>query len=282
MRWRSFLFALSSALPVAAAPQPAAEEARGRRLIDAVVAVEARAFADARSNETLGRERAGSGIVVDERGHVLTIGYLVIEAETIRLATGDARTIPAALAGYDHATGFALLKPLAPLQLPPLALGDSGALREGDVVMALPFGGREAASLARVLSKRLFTGSWEYLLEEAIFTAPPTPHWAGAALIDRELKLVGVGSLLVRDAAGRGDAVPGNLSVPIDIVKPIFGDLIAHGKRAGPAWPRLGMATEQIQGRLVVTRLSPEGPALREVNVQSIERTAYFRESVRH
>jgi S1-C subfamily serine protease len=245
------------------APAPA-RSGRGdeaQALVDAVVLVHSRAFADARSIETLGRERAGSGIVIDASGLALTIGYLVIEAETITLTTAAGRTVPAALAAYDHATGFALLKPLVPLPVQPVVLGESGALREQDVVMTLPFGGREAARLARVVSRRLFTGSWEYLLEEAIFTAPPTAQWAGAALIDRNGRLVGVGSLMVRDASGGGDVMPGNLFVPIDLLKPIFEDLVAKGKRGGPARPWLGLATEAVQGRLLVTRVSPEGPA---------------------
>jgi S1-C subfamily serine protease len=312
-----------------AQPAAARDDERAQALVDAMVLVHTVALPDARSNETLGHERAGSGVLIDPRGYVLTIGYLVIEAATITVTGGNDRTVPAALAGYDHATGFAVLKLLAPLDGKPLALGDSGAVHERDAVMTLPFGGRDAAQLARVVSKRQFTGSWEYLLDEAIFTAPPTERWAGAALIGRDLKLVGVGSLLVRDAAGTGEVTPGNMFVPIDILKPILAELIAGGKRKGAARPWLGMNTEQLHGFLIVTRVSPEGPAaaagvepgdvvlevarsgirsqadlyrkvwdlgaagvrvplrLRrggeelEVVVDSIERTAYFRESIR-
>jgi len=306
-----------------------AQDASAQALVDAVVLVESKALADARSIETLGRERSGSGVVIDARGYVLTIGYLVIEAESISVTNGSDRTVPATLAAYDHATGFALLKLLAPIDAKPMPLGDSGALHERDVVMALPFGGREAAQLGRVVSKRAFTGSWEYLLDEAIFVSPPTQRWAGAALISRDLKLVGLGSLLVRDATGNGESASGNMFVPTDILKPILADMIARGKRNGPPRPWLGMGTEQLDGMLVVTRVSPEGPAasagvepgdvvigvsnaavstqadlyrkiwglgdagvkvplrvrrgktVREVIVDSIERTTYFRQSVR-
>jgi S1-C subfamily serine protease len=328
----TILFFFCSVMCGAGFAQPdsgAVPDPRGQALVDAVVLVESTALADARSNETLGRKRAGSGVLIDARGYVLTIGYLVIEAESIRVTNGNERTVPAALAAYDHATGFALLKLLAPLGGAPLALGDSSALRERDVVMSLPFGGREAAQLARVVSRRSFTGSWEYLLDDAIYTSPATQHWAGAALIGRDLKLVGVGSLLVRDAAGDGEAATGNLFVPIDLLKPILADMIASGKRKGPGRPWLGMGTEQAHGMLLVTRVSPEGPAAtaglepgdvvvgvanaivhsqaelyrkvwdlgaagvrvplrvrrgteeREVVVDSIERSAYFRESIR-
>ena len=306
-----------------------AEEARAQDLVDAMVLVESVALPDARSNDTLGRQRSGTGVLIDARGYVLTIGYLVIEAESIAITNGKDRTVPATLAAYDHATGFALLKLLAPLDAKPLALGDSSALHEHDVVMALPFGGREAAQLARVVSRRPFTGSWEYLLDDAIFTTPPVQRWAGAALIGRDFKLVGLGSLQVRNAAGDGEAANGNMFVPIDILKPILADMITGGKRKGGGRPWLGMGTEQIHGLLMVTRVSPDGPAasagvepgdvvigvsdanvysqaelyhkvwdlgdagvkvplrfrrgsaVRDVVVDSIERSAYFRDSVR-
>jgi len=329
---KAILFILATALCGAAAAQGESDkdqEARAQAIVDAIVQVDSVALSDARSNDTLGRERSGSGVLIDSRGYVLTIGYLVIEAETISVTDAKEHTVPATLAAYDYVTGFALLKLLAPLEEKPLALGDSSALRERDVVMALPFGGRDAAQLARVVSKRPFTGSWEYLLDEAIFTSPPLEHWAGAALIGRDFRLVGVGSLLVRDASGDGDGPGGNMFVPIDILKPILADMIAGGKRKGSARPWLGIGTEQIHGLLVVTRVSPEGPAaaagvepgdvvlgvsdvnvysqaelyhrvwdlgsagvkvplrvrrgtnVREVVVDSIERTAYFRDSVR-
>jgi len=329
---RSILFLgglLFSGTVLAQVTAGSAQDASAQALVDAVVFVATTALPDARTSDILGRERSGSGVLIDARGYVLTIGYLVIEAETISVTNGKNRTVPATLAAYDHATGFALLKLLAPLDGKPMALGDSSAVHERDVVMVLPFGGREAAQLDRVVSKRSFTGSWEYLLEEAIFVTPPTRQWAGAALIGRDLKLLGLGSLAVRDAAGDGGSVPGNMFVPIDILKPILADMIASGKRKGAGRPWLGLNTEQVHGMLVVTRVSPEGPAesaglepgdvvvgvssavvhsqaelyrkvwelgaagvkvplrvrrgadVRDVVVDSIERTAYFRESVR-
>ncbi len=232
-------------------------------MLGAVVQVRMKALAGARSSSTLGAERLGSGVVIDELGHVLTIGYLVTEAESIEVVTHRNRTVPAVLAAYDHATGFALLRAGAPLQVAPMALGSSEALVLREPVMILPAGGQEAASLAAVMAKRLFTGSWEYLLEAAIFTAPPTMQWAGAALVNREGRLVGVGSLLVRDTVEPGVPQPGNMFVPVDILEPILADLIAKGRRDGPALPWIGIATEEAQGRLFVVRVSPDGPAAR-------------------
>ena len=194
------------------AKEPAADEKEiDQRIADtlsAVVRVKMRAVPDARSNATLGDTREGSGIVI-EPGYVLTIGYLVIEPDAIEVTTVNDRTLPATLAGYDHATGFGLLKVQGELGVKPLAIGDSAALGVREPVIVVSHGGREAATLAYVMSKRQFTGSWEYLLESAIFTAPPTMTWAGAALVNRQLRLVGVGSLLVRDTVEPGTPQPG-------------------------------------------------------------------------
>lgn len=254
----------AAAAPAARAqdPSPAADAAaRIEALVGAVVRVRARALEDARSNATLGPQREGSGIVLDEAGHVLTIGYLVIEPDAIQLTTAAGRTVPATLAGYDHASGFGLLKAQAPLGVQPLALGDSAALAEGDAVMVLPFGGRDTASMAQVVSTRRFAGSWEYLLDRALYTSPPNMAWSGAALVNRDLRLVGVGSLVVQNAMAPNEYLPGNMFVPIDLLKPILADLKSRGRAAGAPRPWLGLATEEMEGRLVVTRVSPESPA---------------------
>jgi len=261
-------FLAAAALAALAAPaiaQPPSDREIDRQIaemLSAVVRVRMRAVADARSNATLGERREGSGIVIDP-AYVLTIGYLVIEPDAIEVTTVNGRTLPATLAGYDHATGFGLLRVQGDLEVKPLGLGDSDALRTREPVIIAPHGGREAASLATVMSRRAFTGSWEYLLESAIFTAPPTMSWAGAALVDRRLRLVGVGSLLVRDTVEPGTPEPGNLFVPTDLLKPILAELKANGRTAGPQRPWLGVNTEEVKGRLLVTRVSPEGPAAR-------------------
>jgi S1-C subfamily serine protease len=250
--------------PLAKEPAPSEKEIDQRiaETLSAVVRVKMRAVPEARSNATLGPAREGSGIVIDS-DYVLTIGYLVIEPDAIEVTTVNDRTLPATLAGYDHATGFGLLKVQGDLAVKPLALGDSAALGVREPVIIMPHGGRETASLAQVMSRRQFTGSWEYLLESAIFTAPPTMTWAGAALVNRQLRLVGVGSLLVRDTVEPGTPEPGNMFVPTDLLKPILAELKANGRTAGPQRPWLGLNTEEVQGRLLVSRVSPEGPAAR-------------------
>ena len=231
-------------------------------VLSAVVRVKAKILPNARSAATLGVAREGSGILI-RADLVLTIGYLVIEAESIEVANTEGRTVPATLAGYDHASGFGLLKLVLPLAGKPLPLGDSAALAERDPVMVASHGGREGVSLAYVVSRRQFSGAWEYLLEAAIFTYPAVMNWSGAALIGPSGALLGVGSLIVADAVQPGTQSPGNMFVPIDLLKPILADLIDAGRAAGPVRPWMGMTTEELRGRLFVSRVSPEGPAER-------------------
>jgi S1-C subfamily serine protease len=240
----------------AQAPSPTLDE-----VLSGVVRIKTFINPDGRSVSNLGREREGSGIVIDSSGLILTIGYLMVEAHAAAVTTNDGRAIPADVVGYDHETGFGLLRAIAPLKVRPLALGKSEEVKEGDGVVIASFGGRSGGAAAVVVAKREFAGNWEYLVDNAIFTSPPHSAWSGAALITREGKLVGVGSLIVGDATGKGDGVPGNMFVPIDMLPPILGDLIADGRTSGAAKPWIGLNTDESRGRLVVTRVTPEGPA---------------------
>src|SRR5215216_342702 len=230
-------------------------------LVAAVVGIKTFINPDARTTENLGREREGSGIVIDSDGLVLTIGYLMVEAHGAQVLTNAGRTVPANVVGYDHETGFGLLRTIEPLRLKPMAFGKSAALKPGDPVLVASFGGAAMVQPASVVVRREFAGSWEYLLDAAIFTAPPHPAWSGAALIARDGKLVGVGSLIVGDAVGNGDGTAGNMFVPIDLLPPILTDLIADGRVAGAGRPWLGLAANDSQGKLVVERVTPGGPA---------------------
>ena len=222
-----------------------------------VVRLNARAVPDARSRNTLGTEREGTGIVIDSSGLILTIGYLIQEAETVEINTVDGRKSPATVIAYDYATGFGLLRALAAPAIKPIDFGDSKDLADREPVLIVGFDG---VAPAFVVSKRPFAGNWEYLLDEAIFTAPATVNWQGAALINKAGKLIGVGSLAVGDAMG-GQRVPGNMFVPIDLLKPILGNLIAQGRAGDKPRPWLGVNTQDLQGKLMVTRVSPESPA---------------------
>lgn len=223
-----------------------------------IVRVEAQVPRDAQSSETLGARRKGSGVIVDAQ-LVLTIGYLLVEADTVDVVTANGRRVPGSVAGYDHTTGFGLVRTALPMDGTALELGDSDALVERQKVLTQGEGENEATELV-VISRKTFTGSWEYLIERPIFTFPPVNNWSGSALITHDGKLVGIGSLIVNDAAERR-GVPGNLFVPINLLKPIYRDLVTRGRRQGPAQPWLGLSTEVVRGNLTVVRVSPDGPA---------------------
>jgi S1-C subfamily serine protease len=240
---------------------PAEQPPSAQELLSGVLRIKTFINPDARSIQTLGRERTGSGIVIDHKGLILTIGYLMLEAYAAQVETIDGKTVPAEIVGYDHESGFGLLRASAPLNVRPLALGKSSDLKVGEKVLAASFGGRDGLAPAVIISLREFAGGWEYLIGGAIFTAPAHNEWSGAALINREGKLVGVGSLIVSDATGKGERMPGNMYVPIDLLTPVLGDLIDKGRLTGKIKPWLGITTEEIRGRLFVVRVAPDSPA---------------------
>lgn len=271
-------FTLAAALAVAAGPlmaqdegarpaPPAAQEGeraaprnRPEVTVDAlsVVKVRAKAVADARTSRSLGASREGTGVVIDSEGLVLTIGYLILEAESVELSTADGRKFPARVIGYDNTTGFGLLRALSPLPIKPVQFGSSSKIGQRELVLIVGFDG---VAPAYVVSRRPFVGYWEYRLDEAIYTAPATVNWSGAALLSREGRLLGIGSLVVGDAAGAQSRVAGNMFVPIDLLKPMLGALIADGKAPGPPRPWIGVNTQELHGNVIVTRVSPESPA---------------------
>ncbi len=227
--------------------------------LEGVVKLSIKAVQDARTAENLGAEREGTGVVFGEKGLILTIGYLILEAGSILVVAGDGRVYPASVVGYDHATGFGVLR--AGIDCRPLEVGSSADVRELATVLVAAHGAAGGASRACVVSRRRFTGWWEYMIEGAIFTAPPRFEHSGAALLDADGRLVGVGSLWVSDALEIGAAFPGNMFVPIDLLKPTLNDLLATGRRREPARPWLGVYSEEVQGHVVVTRVLPQSPA---------------------
>src|SRR5258708_37461501 len=256
--WKTLMaaaLAVALGAPVQAAA-PSLEE-----LLSGVVRIKTFINPDGFTRENLGREREGTGIVLDDAGLVLTIGYLMVEAHAAEIVTNAGHTVPANVVGYDNESGFGLLQAITPLRVRPVGMGKSSAVKTGDPVLIAAYGGAGGAIAAHVVAKREFGGNWESMLDEAIFTAPPHPAWSGAALITHDGSLVGVGSLIVSDASGKGDGVRGNMFVPIDRLAPILGDLIAEGHPLQPAHPWLGLNTDDVDGRLVVSRVSPGAPA---------------------
>ena len=255
------LMLLAAVLSVAAIKDARAQSPSLQELISGVVGVKTFINPDARTTENLGREREGSGIVIDHSGLVLTIGYLMVEAHAAEVMLDDGRTLPASVVGYDHETGFGLLRAMVPLKVRPMAFGTAADLKKGDGVLIVSSGGPSMVLPAHIAAVREFAGSWEYLLDRAIFTSPPHPEWSGAALINREGKLIGIGSLIVGDAVGDGSAVSGNMFVPIDMLRPILADLTSAGQVTGPRRPWLGVSAEPKNGQLEVQRVTQGGPA---------------------
>jgi len=233
-----------------------------RETARAVVGIRAEVDPRARSAATLGQERQGSGVLIDAAGLVLTIGYLVLEASGIEIR-GESRTVPGDIVAYDGESGFGLVRALGPLGQPPAPLGSARDLSIGSPLFVLARTGGLDGRPVTLVDRREFAGYWEYLLEEALFTSPPFEAFGGAVLIDASGAVVGIGSLFVADAAGKGVASPGNMFVPIDLLPPILGDLLAFGRRQEPPRPWLGLTLREENGVLRVVRVAEDGPAQR-------------------
>src|SRR6516162_8897266 len=231
--------------------------------LSCVVGLHATVPADAFTAETLGTERAGNGVFIRSNGLVLTIGYLITEADTIWIALNDGRSVPGHALGYDQESGFGLVQALAKLDVPSLEIGDSAAASIGERVVVGGFGGRQRSVAARIVAKQEFAGYWEYVLDEAIFTAPAHPNWGGTALIGPAGDLLGIGSLQLQQAVDKGPAQNINMMVPIDLLQPIFDDLMKYGRRNAPARPWLGFYATEVENRVVVVGLADRGPAKR-------------------
>ncbi|NIM27811.1 MAG: PDZ domain-containing protein [Gammaproteobacteria bacterium] len=229
--------------------------------LDCVVGLRSQVPADALTAGVLGTERAGHGVVIADDGLIVTIGYLVTEAESLWVTTGAGVTVPGHVVGYDQATGFGLVQALQPMGVPSMAIGSSASVQVSDQAIAAGRGGREHAIETTVIAKREFAGYWEYVLDEALFTAPAHPNWGGAALIGTDGKLLGIGSLLVQQITESGQQSGANMIVPIDLLKPILGDLRMYGRRNEPARPWLGFLVQEVSHHLVVSGVYDDCPA---------------------
>jgi S1-C subfamily serine protease len=230
------------------------------RVLSAVVTLEATVPADAFTAPVLGTERVGNGVVVREDGVVLTIGYLVTEAEHVTLTTSNGRRVPAHVLGVDNTSGLGLVMALEPLDLPALEIGDSRTLTSESRLVIAGGGGAAHAAEGVLVSREPFAGYWEYLLDEALFTTPAHPHWSGAAVIGPKGELVGLGSLRVEQQSAGGRETALNMSVPAERLPPVFDDLL-RGRTSAPARPWLGIFSQALEERLIVLGVSPGGPA---------------------
>jgi S1-C subfamily serine protease len=203
----------------------------------------------------------GNGVVIDEKGHILTIGYLILEADTIEVHNVEGDPVSARFVAYDYQTGFGIIRAEPPLPVKPVKFGQSSQLKEGDPILMVGFGGPEAVLGSRVVSRKEFTGYWEYLLEDAIYTSPAYANYGGAALFDSKGELLGIGSIFTQLSIPGLGILPCNMSVPIDLLKPILADLIDKGRSTRPPQPWLGVHADEVHGRVFIIRVTPEGPA---------------------
>src|SRR5438876_4571727 len=248
-------------VPLASQPRPGDYSFDLDRALSSVVGLHSIIPADAFSADTLGTERAGNGVLIDD-GLVLTIGYLITEAEAVWLHLGDGRVVEGHALGFDSVSGFGLVQALGRLELDPLPLGSSSAAAIGDRVVVGGAGGRTRSVASHIAAKQEFAGYWEYLLDEAIFTYPAHPNWGGTGLISDRGELIGSGPpQLEREREGKAEHV--NMIVPIDLLKPVLDDLRKFGRVNRPARPWLGMYTTEIDNRVVVIGISSNGPAAR-------------------
>ena len=247
-------------IPAAAQPKPGDYAYDLERALTAIVGLSSRVPNEAFTAETLGTERAGHGVVIDEDGLVLTIGYLVTEAESVWLTTHDDRSIPAHVVGFDAVTGFGLVQALEPLDLPALTLGRSDTLKIGERAVVAGAGGRGHSVAVELVARQEFAGYWEYVLDKALFTAPSHPHWGGTALIGPSGDLLGIGSLQLQQG-GSGPSRAINMVVPIDLLPPILDDLKALGRASRATRPWLGLYATETEDGVVVMGLADAGPA---------------------
>jgi len=238
------------------------------KFFDALVKVQSTVPESARTAKSLGTEREGSGVVIDNKGHILTIGYLILEADSISVVGSDGKLVSAVFVGYDHRSGFGLVRTVVPMKVQPIEMGRSAAVTEGELIMVASHQGASTARGARVISRKEFAGYWEYLLDDAIFTSPPFADYGGAALIDSKGELLGIGSLFTQLSMPGVGMIPCNMFVPIDLLKPILNDLIATGRSAQPPQPWLGLHADENYGRVFVIRVTAGSPAA-EVGMKS-------------
>lgn len=231
--------------------------------LSSIVVIRAQIPHDAFTSGVLGTERAGHGVLIRANGLVLTIGYLITEAEAVWLQTGTGQIVAGHALAYDHETGFGLVQALGPLEIPPLPLGRSGDASVGEYVVVGGAGGRQRSVAARIVARQEFAGYWEYVLDDAIFTAPAHPHWGGAALIGPKGDVLGIGSLQLEQRRAPDVVQHINMIVPIDVLKPVLDHLLAYGRPNRPPRPWLGLYAAEIEERVVIVGVAEGGPAQR-------------------
>jgi S1-C subfamily serine protease len=250
-------------VPPYVAPRPGDYDFDLTAALNAVVGIRTIVPRDAFTADTLGTERSGNGVIIRDDGLILTIGYLTMEASEVWLTLADGRAVRGDVIGYDQEAGFGLVQALDRARLPALAVGDSADAVPGTDVVAAGAGGRDHAVAAKVVARQEFAGYWEYLLDEAIFTAPAHPYWGGSALIGPDGTLIGIGSLQLEQASASGETTPLNMYVPTNLLTPVLDDLLSIGQPNRPPRPWLGLYATEVDDSVVIAGVAGRGPAAR-------------------
>jgi len=239
----------------------------------ALVSIESTINPDGRTVALLGDNRSGTGVMIDSHGLIVTVGYLLLEASEVRISFYNGVQVPATVVAIDAQSGLALVQVAEGYagELPditPVKLGQSALVVKDDRVIVLPANGLEAAASVRIHSAREFSAPWEYLLENALYTMPPVRNFSGAALINREAELIGIGTLALQNITDSDDGtVPGNLFIPVDLLTSRLGTMLTQSvKQVEPsdrAW--LGLMVDEM---LSVTRVLDASPAM-EAGIQA-------------
>ncbi len=248
-------------IPPALRPNPGDYSFDLERALKAVVSLKTYVPSDAFTANTLGTERAGSGVMIRDTGLIATIGYLITEAETVWITTNDGQVVPGHALAFDQETGFGLVQALGKLDIPHLDIGDSDSLKVGDQAVMAAGGGRHHAVETRLVGRQEFAGYWEYALDDALFIAPAHPFWGGCGLIGTDGRLMGIGSLILQQGDAKGRRLDMNMVVPIGLLSPILSDLLTYGRVNRPARPWLGMYATESGTSIVVGGTTDNGPA---------------------
>jgi S1-C subfamily serine protease len=248
-------------VPAAAQPQQSAFAFDLDRVFGALVSIRTKVPSDAYTAEVLGTERSGNGVMIRPDGLILTIGYLALEANEVWLTLGDGRTVAGDVLAYDQDSGFGLIQALERLNLPALEVGSAENAQPGNTVLAAGFGGTEHSVAAHVIARQEFAGYWEYLIDDAIFTAPAHPFWGGTGLVGPDGRLIGIGSLQLEQAGSDGGTIPINMYVPTDLLKPELDAMLSRGRPSRPPRPWLGLYAVENDDNVVIAGIASHGPA---------------------
>jgi S1-C subfamily serine protease len=240
-------------------PTPPAKE--DLAVFDSLVEVNATVSSSARTAREYGTRRSGNGVVLDASGLIVTIGYVVAEAQSIEVTFSSGETNLARVVAFDDHTGLALLRPFQDIVTTPAQLGKSKGLKKDQKVMILGGAGRDSAQTVSIGKISRFAGGWGYVVDDAIHTHPPNTDFSGSALLTEAGELVGIGALVSIDIdIDPKVRVPGNVFVPVDQLTGVLGQLIVSGRQEEQrAW--LGMEARKTKEGMVVSRVMEGGPA---------------------